>query len=179
MGPSLCFCDMVFTIKCAMRVYVRCRSGWRSFRGSCPQMTCGWQGLCQTGRQVALGFRSRTWVLKPCCTGPSCAHTQTGRHAHPEPAESQRWCAWGCLASQHAASWKWHVSLRRGTKKMIKKKKVAVFQPQMAGWVQNNKGLMVWTSVPGFKEEYICMFTRPLHTEMSNYFWIAVICRAL
>lgn len=49
----------------------------------------------------------------------------------------------------------------------------------MAGWVQKNKGLMVWTSVPGFKEEYICMFTRPVHTEMSNYFWIAVICRAL
>lgn len=146
MGPSLCFCDMVFTIKCAMRLYVRFRSAWRSLRGSCPQMTGGWQGLCQTGRQVALGSRSRTWVLKPCCTGPSCARTQTGRHAHPEPAESQRRCAWGCLASRHRSMLQAGNGMfpwGEGQKMIIKKRSISASDGWMSPKQQGPDGLSV------------------------------------
>lgn len=96
-------------------------------------------------------------------------HTQS-RLSHKEDVLGGAWHRSMLQAGNGMFPW------GEGQKMIIKK---WVFQPQMAGWVQNNKGLMVWASVPGFKEEYICMFTRPVHTEISNYFWIAVICRAL
>lgn len=69
---------------------MRCREAWRGLKVSSPlstQMTCGWQGLYQTGQQVALGSHSRTWP-----SGPSA--TQTQEHAHSKQAKSQR-CSGG------------------------------------------------------------------------------------
>lgn len=56
-----------------------CEMHW-GLKGSCPQMTCGWQGLWQTGRQVALGSRSRTWVFGLCCTNPRRTHKPRDAH---------------------------------------------------------------------------------------------------
>ena len=103
-------CDIALR-ECDVRANVRCRRAWRGLKGSCPQMTCGWHRLCQTGRQVALGSHSGTWVFAHCCTNPR-VHT----NAHPKPAESQRRCTWGGPGSLHASSWKWLVSLSRGAK---------------------------------------------------------------
>lgn len=137
------------------------------------------------GRSCArLGDRWR-WVLAAGrgCWSPAApalhAHAHKQGDMHTQSRLSHKEDVLGCA---------WHRSMLQAGNGMFPwgegqkndyMKKGGVFQPQMAGWVQKNKGLMVWTSVPGFKEEYICRFTRPVHTEMSNYFWIAVICRAL
>lgn len=97
--PILCLpekssnCDLALH-KCDVRANVRCRRAWRGLKGSCPQMTCGWHRLCQTGRQVALGSHSGTWVFAHCCTNP-----RVRTNAHPKPAESQRRCTWGAWLS--------------------------------------------------------------------------------
>ena len=121
---------------------------------------CGWQGPCQTGRQVALGSHSRTWVLEPCCTSP-CARTH--RHAHPEPAESQRRCARG-PGSLHAVSWKRHVSLRRRTKIRLQRlQKGALFQCQRACCVLQNRRAVNQMTTPILHEKYI-------HTCLENHY---------
>ncbi len=104
--------------KCDVRAYVRCRRAWRGLERSCPQMTCGWHGLCQTGRQVALGSHSRTWVFEPCCTN-SHVHTNAWTCA-PKAGVSHKYDALGGPGSPCASSWKWHVSLRRGMKRLSK-----------------------------------------------------------
>lgn len=92
MWPIWCLCDLrkllVVNLPATpvMKAYVQCEKSWRGPKGSCPQMMCEWQGLCQTGRQVALGSHSRTWVFEPCCRNPH-VHTKTG-HAYSKPAKS-------------------------------------------------------------------------------------------
>lgn len=104
MGVILCFCDrrkLVIVVfarhKCDVRAYVRCRRAWRGLKGSCPQMTCRWHGLCQTGRQVALGSHSRTWVFEPCCTNPQ-VHTNTGPSTPKAGWVTKMMCLGGGLA---------------------------------------------------------------------------------
>lgn len=64
--------------KSNVRACFRGRMAWRRRQCLCPRLTCGWHGPCQTGRQVALGSRSRMWVFEPCWTNPH-AHSNADR----------------------------------------------------------------------------------------------------
>lgn len=77
--PTVCICDQSDVSpphECDVRE-CEVRGLGEAPSARCPQMMCGWQGLCQTGRQVALGSHSRTWVLEPCCINPHVTHTQS------------------------------------------------------------------------------------------------------
>lgn len=121
MEPILCLCDLrkhvIMPITHDMRVYVRCRSAWRSQKRFCPQMMCGWHRLHQTGQQVALGSHNRTWVFAPCCTN-RCAHKRRNMHAQSQLSLKNN--VLEGPGSLHASCWKWCISLRREIKQLLK-----------------------------------------------------------
>lgn len=154
--------------KCDVRAYVRCRRARRGRKGSWPQMTCGWHSLCQTGRQVALGSHSRTWVFEPCCTSPH-GHTNTGTRT-PK-------AGW-VTGTMHLGAWlpvccklemAWLTEETRENKKKI-------FQPPFRVFVTcilNNKRTWIQTTAPDLSEMYAHMFAR-LHCSNTISFSLPV-----
>lgn len=96
-------------------VHVRCL---------CPQMTCWMAWPVPDCATVGPGFTERGVGVGALLHRPARTHT----HAHQsmDNTKSQQSCSkdcvlWGVSGSLRVPSWKWHVSLRRGIKRLEKR----------------------------------------------------------